>query len=310
MKAVQASFSGSVFCRTLIAMVLVAFPGSGLLWGQGAEDPIEPLFNWDLVSLEQNNQRFNGSVLTGFHSIRSAGVTPLGGWKLGMGMLYTGEEQFVRSVGDSLFRRNEVYLNPKLNMGLFKDIELGAGLVAAYANGRELVDGPGGAFTEDREEGGLSSADLGVKWKFYDDRQLRFALSFDTRLSLNEDTFGMLRGNYYNIELDTDYAVTSRLSMAGNLQFLTSDSDALENQLILDVAAVYSFTNTFRGMLFSTVQEDDLARTFLGFIGFAGQYVHNQHSFTLSFDIQLNDADRAIRTEEQIDIALSYTYTF
>ena len=45
-------------------------------------------------------------------------------------------------------------------------------------------------------------------------------------------------------------------------------------------------------------------------IGFAGQYVHNQHSFTLSFDIQLNDADRAIRTEEQIDIALSYTYAF
>jgi len=301
MKAVQASFSGSVFCRTLIAMVLVAFPGSGLLWGQGAEDPIEPLFNWDLVSLEQNNQRFNGSVLTGFHSIRSAGVTPLGGWKLGMGLLYTGEEQFV---SPNLFRRNEVYLNPKLNMGLFEDIEFGAGLVAAYANGRDLGD------TENREEGGLNSVDLGMKWKFYDDRQLRFALSFDTRLSLNEDTFGMLRGNYYNIELDTDYAVTSRLSMAGNLQFLTSDSDALENQFILDVAAVYSFTNTFRGMLFSTVQEDDLARTFLGFIGFAGQYVHNQHSFTLSFDIQLNDADRAIRTEEQIDIALSYTYTF
>ena len=98
--------------------------------------------------------------------------------------------------------------------------------------------------------------------------------------------------------------------MAGNLQFLTSDSDELENQIIFDIAAVYSFTNTFRGMLFSTIQEDDLARTFLGFIGFAGQYVHKQHAFTLSFDIQLNDADRAIRTEEQIDIALSYTYTF
>ena len=175
MKAVQGSLSGSVFCRTLIALVLAASPGSGLLWSQGAEDPIEPLFNWDLVSLEQNNQRFNGSILTGFHSIRSAGVTPLGGWKLGMGLLYTGEEQFVRSVGDSLFRRNEGYLNPKLNMGLFEDVELGAGLVAAYANGRELVDGPGGPFTEDREEGVLSSADLGVKWKFYDDRQLRFA---------------------------------------------------------------------------------------------------------------------------------------
>ena len=164
--------------------------------------------------------------------------------------------------------------------------------------------------TVDREEGALSSADLGVKWKFYDDRQMRFALSFDTRLSLNEDTFGMLKGNYYNVELDGDYAVTSRLSMAGNLQFLTSDSAELKNQFILDVAAVYSFTNTFRGMLFSTIQEDDLARTFLGFIGFAGQYVYKQHAFTLSFDIQLNDADRAIRTEEQIDIALSYTYAF
>ena len=282
----------------------------GLLGAQGRGESIEPLFNWDLVSLEQNNQRFNGSALTGFHSIRSAGVTPLGGWKMGLGFLYTGEEQFVRSVGDSLFSRNEVYLNPKLNMGLFEDIEIGVGLVAAYANGRELVSGPGGAATESREEGVLSSADLGIKWKVYDDRQLRLALSFDTRLSLNEGTFGMLPGNYYNVELDGDYAVTSRLSMAGNLQFLTSDSADLKNQFILDVAAVYSFTNTFRGMLFSTIQEDDLARTFLGFIGFAGQYVYKQHAFTLSFDIQLNDADRAIRTEEQIDIALSYTYTF
>ncbi len=284
---------------------------SGALRSQGRDEPIEPLFNWDLVSIEQNNQRFNGSALTGFHSIRSAGVTPLGGWKMGLGFLYTGEEQFVRSVGDSLFRRNQVYLNPKMNLGLFENMEFGAGLVAAYANGRELLtDEAGEGFFENREEGGLSSVDLGMKWKVYDDRQLRLALSFDTRLSLNEDTFGMLPGNFYNIELDGDYAVTSRLSMAGNLQFLTSDSAELENQFILDVAAVYSFTNTFRGMLFSTVQEDDLARTFLGFIGFAGQYVYKQHAFTLSFDIQLNDADRAIRTEEQIDIALSYTYAF
>ena len=284
---------------------------SGALRSQGRDAPIEPLFNWDLVSIEQNNQRFNGSALTGFHSIRSAGVTPLGGWKMGLGFLYTGEEQFVRSVGDSLFRRNQVYLNPKMNLGLFENMEFGAGLVAAYANGRELLtDEAGEGFFENREEGGLSSVDLGMKWKVYDDRQLRLALSFDTRLWLNEDTFGMLPGIFYNIELDGDYAVTSRLSMAGNLQFLTSDSAELENQFILDVAAVYSFTNTFRGMLFSTVQEDDLARTYLGFIGFAGQYVYKQHAFTLSFDIQLNDADRAIRTEEQLDIALSYTYAF
>ena len=299
-------------CGNGLIVVLLAFvfcPGP--LWSQGQDELIEPLFNWDLVSLEQNNQRFNGSALTGFHSIRSAGVTPLGGWKMGLGFLYTGEEQFVRSVGDSLFRRNQVYLNPKMNLGLFQNMEFGAGLVAAYANGRELLtDEAGEGFFENREEGGLSSVDLGMKWKVYDDRQLRLALSFDTRLSLNEDTFGMLPGNFYNIELDGDYAVTSRLSMAGNLQFLTSDSDEVENQMILDIAAVYSFTSTFRGMLFSTIQEDDLARTFLGFIGFAGQYVHKQHAFTLSFDIQLNDADRAIRTEEQIDIALSYTYAF
>ena len=302
---------GSGYSRTVLFLaVFLSLAGSGALRAQEQDESIEPLFNWDLVSLEQNNQRFNGSALTGFHSIRSAGVTPLGGWKMGLGFLYTGEEQFDRSRGDSdpLFRRNEVYLNPKFNMGLFENIEFGAGLVAAYANGRAMEDGE--PPTVDREEGALSSADLGVKWKFYDDRQLRLALSFDTRLSLNEGTFGMLKGNYYNVELDGDYAVTSRLSMAGNLQFLTSDSAELENQFILDVAAVYSFTNTFRGMLFSTIQEDDLARTFLGFIGFAGQYVHKQHAFTLSFDIQLNDADREIRTEEQIDIALSYTYAF
>jgi len=302
---------GSGYSRTVLLLaVFLSLAGSGALRSQGRDESIEPLFNWDLVSLEQNNQRFNGSALTGFHSIRSAGVTPLGGWKMGLGFLYTGEEQFDRSRGDSdpLFRRNEVYLNPKLNMGLFENIEFGAGLVAAYANGRAMLNGE--PPTVDREEGALSSADLGVKWKFYDDRQLRLALSFDTRLSLNEGTFGMLKGNYYNVELDGDYAVTSRLSMAGNLQFLTSDSAELENQFILDVAAVYSFTNTFRGMLFSTIQEDDLARTFLGFLGFAGQYVYKQHAFTLSFDIQLNDADRAIRTEEQIDIALSYTYAF
>ena len=302
---------GSGYSRTVLFLaVFLSLAGSGELRAQEQDESIEPLFNWDLVSLEQNNQRFNGSALTGFHSIRSAGVTPLGGWKMGLGFLYTGEEQFDRSRGDSdpLFRRNEVYLNPKLNMGLFENIEFGAGLVAAYANGRAMLNGE--PPTVDREEGALSSADLGVKWKFYDDRQLRFALSFDTRLSLNEGTFGMLKGNYYNVELDGDYAVTSRLSMAGNLQFLTSDSADLENQFILDIAAVYSFTSTFRGMLFSTIQEDDLARTFLGFLGFAGQYVYKQHAFTLSFDIQLNDADRAIRTEEQIDIALSYTYAF
>ncbi|MCH2363258.1 MAG: hypothetical protein MK479_01650, partial [Planctomycetes bacterium] len=125
---------GSGYSRTVLFLaVFLSLAGSGALRSQGRDESIEPLFNWDLVSLEQNNQRFNGSALTGFHSIRSAGVTPLGGWKMGLGFLYTGEEQFDRSRGDSnpLFRRNEVYLNPKLNMGLFENIEFGAGLVAA-----------------------------------------------------------------------------------------------------------------------------------------------------------------------------------
>ena len=64
MNTVQCRFPRSVFCRTLLALVLAAAPGGGWLFAQPKEDLIEPLFNWDLVSLEQNNQRFNGSILT------------------------------------------------------------------------------------------------------------------------------------------------------------------------------------------------------------------------------------------------------
>ena len=46
------------------------------------------------------------------------------------------------------------------------------------------------------------------------------------------------------------------------------------------------------------------------FIGIAGQYVFEQHSFTLALDFQLNDARREVRTESQIDVEFSYTFTF
>ena len=58
-----------------------------------------PIFDWDLVSLEQNSQRFNGSVLSGFHNIRSAGVTPRRAWKAGLGIIYSKEDQVATGGG-------------------------------------------------------------------------------------------------------------------------------------------------------------------------------------------------------------------
>ncbi len=297
----------------VVAIVSAAAVAPAQDYGDDDEVFVEPLFNWDLVSLEQNNSRFNGSVLTGLHSVRSPGVTPFGGVKFGLGLLYSREEQFAEgtTTGNSLFRRNQIFFTPKVAVGFWEDFEAGIGLAASYVEGRELVsDGMGGKTTREEEEIRASSVDLGLKWKFLEWERWRFALSFDSRVALNRGIFGMLEGNYFNIELDADFAVTRRFSMVGNLQFLTSDSGAVESQFIADIAGTYAFTDGFRGMLFSTLQEDDLAATAIGFIGIAAQLVHEQHSVTLSLDFQLNDANRGVRTEEQIDVSLSYAFTF
>lgn len=274
------------------------------------DETFVPLFNWDLVSLEQNNSRFNGSVLTGFHSIRSPGVTPRGAKKLGVGFLYTREEQFARTATQSFFRRNQIFVNPKAAYGIFDDFEVGCGVVASYVSGRDLVAGGGAPRTRSVTDFLLNSGDLGIKWKMLDRDRFRLAMSFDTRLAINRAEFGSLPGHLFNIELDGDFAITRRLTMAANLQFATTDSNVIRDQFIGDLAAVYSFTDLFRGMLFTTLQEDDQAGSVLGFIGIAGQYVHEQHSFTLALDLQLNDASREVRTEEQLDVSVSYAFTF
>ncbi|MBN1441379.1 MAG: hypothetical protein JXA90_01660, partial [Planctomycetes bacterium] len=276
--------------RAVLLLVLAAV--SGPVPAQ-EEISYQPLFDWDIISLEQNNPRFNGSVLTGFHSVRSPGVTPYRGWKTGLGFLYTREEQISEVAESKRFTYNQLILNPKLNYGFFWNLEAGAGLAASYATGRELVsDGAGGTAETDEENIDLSSVDLGVKWNLLNLDRLRFALAFDSRLALNRGEFGLLSGNFFNLELDTDFAVTNRFSVAGNLQLLTSDRKDVRTQVMSDIAAIYSFTDQFRGMLFGTIKEDDEARTALGFVGIAGQYVIEQHSFTLAFDLLLNDADR------------------
>ena len=297
--------------------VLAGLAGLALGAGLCAEDPtgapellVAPLFNWDIVSLEQNLPRFNGSVLTGFHSLRSPGVTPRGATKLGVGLLYSREEQFARTATDSFFRRNQVFLNPKSAFGIWNDVEVGAGLSGSWVEGRELVGTGATERTRAVADWLLDSGDLGVKWKFFDRERYRLAASFDTRLALSRADFGSLPGNFFNFEIDGDYAATRRLSLAANLQLLASDSNSRRDQVIVDFGAIYSFTDVFRGMLLGTLQEDDEADTVLGFIGLAGQLVEEQHAFTLSFDLQLNDAKRAVRTEEQLDISLSYTFTF
>src|SRR5690606_1762516 len=197
---------------------------------------IEPLFNWDIISLEQNNPRFNASVLTGFHSVRSPGVTPYRGWKVGLGVYYTREEQVSNVNGVSLFDRDQVLLNPKLNYGFFPSLEAGIGLTGGYAQGRELVTGADGMTVDEREDNlGLNSADIGVKWKFWDEQRFRFALSFDSRIAIDRDEFGNIPGTLFNIELDGDFAVTGRFSMVANLQFLTSASALIEDQVMGDI---------------------------------------------------------------------------
>jgi hypothetical protein len=268
-------------------------------------------FDWDLVSLEQNNPRFNASVLSGFHSLRSPGVSPHRAWKAGVGILYSREEQVAVESNNELFDREQLVVNPKINYGLFGVAEIGAGFEAVWTEGKEIRDLPGGQSEEVSEnEFEASAVGLGIKWKFLEQRPLRLALSFDSRIAVNRGAFGALPATVYNVELDGDYALTSRFALAGNLQFMTSDVSEIEDQVVIDIAGVYSFSHRFRGMLFSTAIEDDEADDVLFFLGVAGQYVYEQHSVTVAVDFQLNDARRDVRTQRQLDVELSYTITF
>ena len=91
---------------------------------------------------------------------------------------------------------------------------------------------------------------------------------------------------------------------------MTSDISRIEDEVVVDLAGLYSFTNRFRGMLFASAIEDDEADDVLFFLGVAGQYVFEQHSITVAIDFQLNDAARDVRTQRQLDVELSYTFTF
>lgn len=48
----------------------------------------------------------------------------------------------------------------------------------------------------------------------------------------------------------------------------------------------------------------------MAFLGFAGQYLYHRHSVALAVDFQVNNVRRDVRTEGQIDVELSYTFTF
>ncbi len=269
-------------------------------------------FDWDLVSLEQNNNRFNGSVLSGFHSIRSAGVTPDQVRKLGLGLLYSHEELLVRTATDlESFDNDRLILNPKLNYGLWDILEFGGGLELNFANGKETEGIGNGLFsTEAETEFGFSAVVGGVKWQFFSEEGFRLAASFDTRLALQAGTFGMLEASFFNFELDGDVQITDQLSLIANLQLISSDRNTIEDLGVLDLAAAYGFNDKFRGMVFTTISEDDEAQEPVFYFGVAGQVVHEVHSFTFALDFQLNDVNREIEAENQIDLEFSYTITF
>ena len=63
-------------------------------------------------------------------------------------------------------------------------------------------------------------------------------------------------------------------------------------------------------MLFGTLSNESEADGVLFFLGIAGQYIFEQHSFTLALDLQINEARRDIRTQKQVDVEISYAYTF
>lgn len=269
------------------------------------------LFDWDLVSLEQNNPRFNASVLSGFHSVRSAGTTPDRAWKTGIGILYTREKLVAEADSTELFAKEQLILNPKINHGFLGVFEAGVGLEASYATGEEVGTAPDGSTTIDpASDVGLSAVDVGIKWGFLELGRLRLALSLDTRIAVNRDEFGMLPITLYNAEVDADFAITPRFGLLSNVQFMTTDRFLEENQFVFDLGTTYAFSDRFRGLVFGTLQVEEEFENVLVFVGLAGQYVFEQHSFTLALDFQINEAARDVRTEKQLDLELSYTFTF
>ena len=307
------SFSvGIPSLRFPILGIVLAF----LLAPAGRAQDVEgrPVFDWDLISLEQNSHRFNGSVLSGFHNIRSAGVTPRRAWKTGLGLIYSQEDQVATGAGvDQTFSTQSLIMNPKLNWGFYDDFEVGVGLEANYVKGKEISSTPDGVPTETSEDNlDVSAAVAGIKWNFLRGERLHLALSFDSRIALHRQDFGMLQETLFNLEMDGEYFFTSRFSMVANLQLMTSDNlNVVRNEVIADLGGVYTFSDEFRGLVFATVKGDDPAKTALLFLGFAGQYLlERHHSFALAVDFQVNDANREIKTQGQIDVELSYTFTF
>lgn len=268
-------------------------------------------FNWDLVSLEQNNPRFNASVLSGFHSVRSPGVSPSRAWKTGLGLLYSKAEQVAVASNTELFDQESLVVNPKIAYGLRGVLELGAGFEANLTSGKDIQSLEDGSIeSHPEEEFEASAVGLGVKWGAIHTNGFRLGLSFDSRVAVNRGAFGALPATLYNFEVDGDYAVDGRFSLIANLQLLVSEASGDDEQVLSDLGATYAFSDRFRGMLFATALDDDEADDVLFFAGVASQYVFEQHSFTLAFDLQMNDARRDIRTQSQLDIELSYAFTF
>jgi hypothetical protein len=190
-------------------------------------------------------------------------------------------------------------------------LEAGAGFEATYTNGRDSATAPGGGTVTSNEDAfEASSVDAGIKWAFLQLDRLRLALSFDSRIAINRGAFGTLPKTLYNLEIDGDFALTSRLLVISNLQYVTTDEFFDEEQIVFDLAASYSFHDRFRGMLFGTLSNESEADGVLFFLGIAGQYIFEQHSFTLALDLQINEARRDIRTQKQVDVEISYAYTF
>jgi hypothetical protein len=280
--------------------------------GQDVEG--RPVFDWDLVSLEQNSQRFNGSILSGFHNLRSPGVTPARAWKTGLGLIYSKEDDIATTTeGERTFSTQRLIMNPKLNYGFWDSLEAGVGMEANYVTGKEINGLPNvGTVVQSDENAAASAVDAGLKYSFLKLERLRLGVSADSRIAVDRHAFGMLPYTLFDIELDGQYYFTNRFSLLSNLQFMTSDNfNQVRDEFVFDLGGAYTFSDKFRGLVFGTLMEDDPASTAVLFLGFAGQYLFaERHSFTLAVDFQVNDATREVRTQGQFDLEFSYTFTF